>query len=72
MKQPYVFRIKREEKRFSNRNKLVSDPFVLKELLKGGLMHMVQEDTGELCSMVGLYLLDGEGEACHHPSSEFH
>jgi hypothetical protein len=57
----------------SHRDELVPDSLLLKKLLKRvGLLHMGQEDIGELNSMVSLHLLDGEGEESHHCPGKGH
>ncbi len=47
------------------------DPLGLERLLKRvGLLHVGEEDTGELHTTVRLHLLDGEGEGPQHVLQE--
>jgi len=46
------------------RDELVANALSSERLLEGvGLLHMGEENVGELCAMVGLDLLNGKGEA---------
>lgn len=55
----------------SHRDELVVDSVGLEGLLKGvGLPHVGEEDIGELHAVVGLDLLDGEGEGAKDMAQE--